>query len=152
MATSAKKKRTASTVTKPATQATSNAHLHDTKANIAWSAQPGIIPNSPFIGFKKRPEYRFEEDVLSGAARINLLVDGNNDGVIDPMEYALGWIGMTGGGDVGLRERDMAMEHVRLQNRTRARPLASSVVKVTKSESSLAPLPKAAKRQSQKRL
>jgi hypothetical protein len=145
---------TASSVTKTGAQATSTSsgHLHGTKANTAWSAKTCLISNRPLTRFDKRPEYRFEEDFLSSAALVNLLVDRNNDGVIDPMEYALGWIVMTDGGDVGLRERDMAMERVWLQDRMRARPLVSPMVKIVKSESPLSPSPKVTKRQSQKRL
>ncbi len=151
-ATGVKKSMTASSVTKPGAQAasTSGGQLHGTKADTAWFAETWLISNRPLTRFDKRLEYRFEEDAPPGAARVNFLMDRNNDGMIDPMEYALGWIGMTDVGDVGLRERDMGMERIWLQDRLRFRPLVSPV-KLAKSESRSS-LPKPAKRRLQKRL
>ena len=128
-ATNANKSMTASSVTKLGIQPTnrSNAQHHGTKASAAWSAEATPIANPLLTRFEKAPEYRFEKDFLSGTARVNLLMDRNNDGMIDPMEYALGWIGMTDVGDVGLRECDMAMERMWLQDRSKAVHMVSPV-------------------------
>lgn len=152
-AMNAKKSMTASSVTKPGTQATStsNGQLHGTKANTTWSSEAWPISNSLLTRFEKRSEYRFEEDFLPGTARVNLLMDRNNDGVIDPMERALGRIGMTAGGDAGLRESEMVIERLSQQDRIRSRPTVSSA-KIAKSESRLSCSPKSLKRQSQGRL
>jgi hypothetical protein len=108
---------TASSVTPPTNR--SNGQFPGAKPNAAWSADTRLISNPPVIRFEKPPEYKFEEDSLPGIAKVNLLMDRNNDGMIDPMEYSLGWIGMTDVGDVGLRKPDMAMERMWLQDRNK---------------------------------
>lgn len=154
IATNAKKSMTASSVTKLGNQptSTSNGRLHGTKANTGWSAETRPISNSPLTHFEKTPEYRFEEDFLPDTARVNLLMDRNNDGMIDPMEYALGWIGMTDGGDVGLRERDMAMERIWLQDRSKPGHMASPVRIYKNTPRGVPPQKKPVKRHTQKPL
>ena len=144
---------TTSSVTKPGAQATStsNGQLHSTKANAAWSADTWPISNSSLTLFEKKPEFRFEKDFLPGTDRATFLMDRNNDGVIDPMEHALGWIGMTDGGDMGLRESEMVIDRLLQQDRIRLKPLTDPA-KIVKSESRFSPPPKPVKRSSRGRL
>lgn len=151
-ATNANKSMTASSVTKLGILPTnrSNGQLHGTKAIATWSAETRPISNPPLTRFEKTPEYRFEEDFLSGPARVNLL-DRNNDGMIDPMEYALGWIDMTDVGDVGLRERDMAMERMWLQDRSKPGHMVRPV-RIDKNKPRAVPQQRSVKRHTQKSL